>query len=76
MIEIFNQIYQDSAISKLVKFKSTIHDEINYQIKKEYIRPVCQKILKIMNCRMRPDWEFAMKTGLEIGNRWRPKYWI
>ena len=73
MIKIFNEIYQDPVISKLVKFKSTIHDEINYQIKKEHLKLICPKILKIMNCRMKPDWEFAMKTGLEIGNRWRSK---
>lgn len=71
MIKVFNEIYQQPNMNKLVRFKSTIHDEINYQISKEYVRPICQKILKIMNCKMRPDWEFAMKTGLEIGNRWR-----
>lgn len=70
MIKLFNEIYQQPEMTKLIRFKSTIHDEINYQIKKEYIRPICKKILKIMNCKLRPDWEFAMKTGLEIGNRW------
>lgn len=71
MIKLFREIYQNQKIdmTKLVRFKSTIHDEINYQIKKENLRPICKAIMKIMNWQA-PGWEFPMKTGLEIGNRW------
>lgn len=71
MIKLFREIYQNKKIdmTKLVRFKSTIHDEINYQIKKEDLRPICKAIMKIMNWQA-PGWEFPMKTGLEIGNRW------
>lgn len=75
MIKLFQYFQSSPNMSQLVRFKSTIHDEINYQIKKEYIRPICKEIMKIMNWQA-PGWAFPMKTGLEIGNRWRTKHWI
>lgn len=71
MIDLFRQVYNNPAgtLTNYVRFKNTIHDEINYQIKKDQLRPICKKIMKIMNMQL-PGWKFPMKTGLEIGNRW------
>lgn len=77
MIRIFNTFYINNGkpLTKLVRFKNTIHDEINYQIvkDKEHNYAAFNKLLKAIMARMRvkrPEWEFPMEIGLSIGNRW------
>lgn len=77
MIRIFNKFYINNGypMTELVRFKNTIHDEINYQIikDKEHNFAAYKKILKMIMQRMRvqqPEWEFPMEIGLSIGNRW------
>ena len=78
MIRIFNRWYNNKKtgpMTKLIRFKSTIHDEINYQIykDKEHNYEIFKKLVKgTMEC-MRvklPQWPFPMEVGLSIGNRW------
>ena len=74
MIRLFNQFYRTN-LTKLLRFKFTIHDEIDYQIykDKEHDNATFKKILKMVMKLMRvqlPNWEFPMEVGLSIGNRW------
>lgn len=78
MIRIFNKFYNNpktGPLTKLIRFKNTIHDEINYQMykDKEHNGDIFRKLVKqTMEC-MRvklPEWEFPMEVGLSIGNRW------
>lgn len=76
MIKIFNEFYGEKPLTSLVRFKNTIHDEINYQIYKDKEHNfaaydlILAKILKIMRIQF-PGWEFPMEVGLSLGNRWR-----
>lgn len=77
LIRIFNKYYnnKNGNFTKLIKFKNTIHDEINYQIikDKEHNYSAFKKLTKTTMELMRvklPDWPFPMEVGLSIGNRW------
>lgn len=71
MIKLFEAFYKTENIHYLkeIRFKNTIHDEINYQIKKESLEPILKTIMKIMRVRL-DGWPFPMEIGLSIGNRW------
>lgn len=69
LINLFKTFYKDKKYTDIIRFKNTIHDEINYQIKKEYIRPFVKEVMKIMRIKL-PNWEFPMEVGLSLGNRW------
>lgn len=78
MIRIFNKWYNNpktGPMTKLIRFKSTIHDEINYQVykDKEHNYEIFKKLVKGTMESMRvklPEWPFPMEVGLSIGNRW------
>ena len=80
MIKLFDTFYLGKKkipqpATELIRFKNTIHDEINYQIykDKEHNHAIFNKILKEVIRIMRvqqPDWPFPMEVGLSIGNRW------
>lgn len=78
MIRLFKKFYVNPVtgpLTKLIRFKSTIHDEVNYQIYKdkehsgETFRRIVKQTMDSMRVRL-PDWEFPMEVGLSIGNRW------
>lgn len=72
IIKLFNQFYNlDKPFTNLIRFKNTIHDEINYQITKneKAFRPILKSVMNIMRVKL-PDWPFPMEVGLSIGNRW------
>lgn len=71
MIKLFEQFYKTENMSYLkhIRFKNTIHDEINYQIRKESLAPILKTVLKIMRVRLE-GWPFPMEVGLSLGNRW------
>lgn len=76
MINLFKKFYNSkNPLTKLVRFKNTIHDEINYQIYKDKennyktFNTILSNIIKIMRVQL-PNWEFPMEVGLSIGNRW------
>lgn len=77
MIKLFNTFYDNKyyngniPFTKLIRFKNTIHDEINYQIIKseKTFRSIVKEVMKIMRVKL-PNWPFPMEVGLSIGNRW------
>ena len=84
MIKLFDELYLGkgkeidsftSPVTGLVRFKNTIHDEINYQIYKDKehnyaaFNKILKKIMNIMRVKQ-PTWPFHMEVGLSIGNRW------
>ena len=68
-MKLWKQIFSNDANREKVKFCSTIHDEINYQITKEDCRRIVPMIIKCMRLQL-PNWEFPMDVGLSFGNRW------
>lgn len=78
MIRIFKTFYNNKGkeLTKLIRFRSTIHDEIDYQIYKDkendykYFKMILKQVMKLMRLRL-PGWDFPMEVGLSIGNRWR-----
>lgn len=76
LINLFNKLYNGPhPYTSLVRFKNTIHDEINYQIYKDKehnhkaFNIILYNILKIMRVQLK-TWECPMEVGLSIGNRW------
>lgn len=52
-----------------IKYLNTVHDEINFGVKKELVLDMIPRIIK--NMRYKPDsWPFGLEVGLEIGTRW------
>lgn len=54
---------------KYVRFLNTVHDEINYAVRKDYIREIVPNIIECMRL-WQDDWAFPMQVGLDIGTRW------
>lgn len=78
MIDVFKNFYNPSngnPLTNYIRFKSTIHDEINYQIYKDkehnydLFKKLVKRTMQLMRVKL-PDWPFPMEVGLSIGNRW------
>ena len=67
--KLWKSIFSNWDNRKHIKFCSTIHDEINYQIPKQEVTKIVPILVKTMRLQM-PNWPFAMDVGLDIGNRW------
>ena len=72
-LNIFNQFFRTKELKlanrKFIKFLNTVHDEINYNVSKQYVRFIIPKIISCMRLWL-DDWDFPMQVGLEIGTRW------
>ncbi|MBQ2639272.1 MAG: hypothetical protein IJF92_00700 [Bacilli bacterium] len=68
LIKVFQKFYKTNRTNE-VRFKNMIHDEINYQMRKDKLFDLLPEVMDIMRVQ-RPDWEFPMEVGLEMGNRW------
>ena len=68
LIKLFNKFYKTNRTDDL-RFKNMIHDEINYQIRKDKLFEILPEVMDIMRVQF-PGWEFPMEVGLEMGNRW------
>lgn len=78
LIKLFNAFYSSDPqhnYTSLIRFKNTIHDEVNYQIYKDKehdykaFKILLKQAMSIMRVK-EPNWPFPMETGLSIGNRW------
>lgn len=68
-MKLWKLIFSNDENRNKVKFCSTIHDEINYQITKEDVRTIVPTIISCMKTQL-PTWSFPLDVGLSIGNRW------
>lgn len=68
-LKLWKQIFSNEENRNKVKFCSTIHDEINYQITKEDTKTIVPLLIKTMRMQL-PGWKFPIDVGLSIGNRW------
>lgn len=68
LIKLFRKFYQTGRTDE-IRFKNMIHDEINYQMRKDRLFDLLPEVMDIMRVQF-PDWEFPMEVGLEMGNRW------
>lgn len=68
LIKLFDRFYKTGRTNE-IRFKNMIHDEINYQMRKDILFDLLPEVMDIMRIQL-PDWEFPMEVGLEIGNRW------
>jgi len=69
LIKVFNNILSKPGNRDVVRFMSTVHDEINYSVKKDKVRKVAVAINKLMSISS-ANWPFGFETGLGIGLRW------
>jgi DNA polymerase I-like protein with 3'-5' exonuclease and polymerase domains len=68
-MKLWSTIFSNDNNRNKIKFCSTIHDEINYQITKEDASTIIPIVIKCMRLQL-PTWEFPMDVGLAIGQRW------
>ena len=68
-IKLFKQFYSPKDYRGIVRFLNTVHDEINYSVRKDAMNVVVPLLIKCMRLQL-PNWEFPMEVGLGIGNRW------
>ena len=68
-MKLWKNIFNKEENRNTVKFLLTVHDEINYQIKKDKVKELVPIIIKIMRLQL-PNWSFPLDVGLSIGNRW------
>ena len=68
-IKLFKQFYSPKDYRSIVRFLNTVHDEINYSVRKDAMNVVVPLLIKCMRLQL-PNWEFPMEVGLGIGNRW------
>lgn len=68
-IKIFNMFYSPKDYRSVVRFLNTVHDEINYNVRKDAISVIVPRLIQCMRLQL-PNWEFPMEVGLSVGNRW------
>jgi DNA polymerase-1 len=66
---VFKKVLLNPLYREFVRFLSTIHDEINYAVKKNKIYEIVPKLVECMQIKL-PNWPIGMEVGLEIGNSW------
>lgn len=69
VIQVFRQYLDNPYWKDKIRWHSTVHDEINYSIKKEYAVQLCKEINKLMTVYV-PGKSFPFDTGLSLGLRW------
>lgn len=67
-VRIWNALLKDGNPYD-VRWRNTIHDEINWSIPEEHIRTVLPILVKCMTIRV-PGWKVPLECGLEVGRRW------
>lgn len=70
MTRVFNDVLSKPDNRPIVRFMSTVHDEVNYSVKKKYFPSVAQRINKLMTIWISTNDKFPFDTGLGIGLRW------
>lgn len=58
--------YPDSDFQIL----STVHDEVNFSVKKEILPEAVAFIKSIMQRKLLPDWKVDMEVDMEVGTSW------
>ena len=70
LIKLFKTFYEGNNNRRdRIRFKSMIHDEVNYQMRKDCLMQLLPEVMDIMRVQAK-GWEFPMEVGLDIGNRW------
>lgn len=69
VIKVFKQYLDDPFWKDKIRWHSTVHDEINYSIKKAYASQLCKEVNKLMTVYL-PGKSFPFDTGLSLGLRW------
>jgi len=52
-----------------VRWRSTVHDEVNWSVPRETIREVLPILINVMTVRI-PSWQVPLTCGLEVGTSW------
>lgn len=69
VVKVFRQYLDNPEWKDKIRWHSTVHDEINYSVKKEYAKQLSQEINKLMTVYL-PGKSFPFDTGLSLGLRW------
>lgn len=67
---VFDNVLNVPKNKTIVRFMSTVHDEVNYSVKKKYFSSVAKTINKLMTIWIDSNDRFPFDTGLGIGLRW------
>lgn len=52
-----------------VRWRSTVHDEVNWSVPRDTIREVLPILINVMTVRI-PSWQVPLTCGLEVGTSW------
>ena len=69
LIRLWNSLLNNPKYKDDVRFLITIHDEINYSIKKSRLKEILKIIKENMEIQP-PGWPIKMEVGIEIGTNW------
>ena len=67
---VFDNVLNVPKNNTIVRFMSTVHDEVNYSVKKKYFHSVAKTINKLMTIWISSNDRFPFDTGLGVGLRW------
>ena len=70
-IKLNKEFYKENPVEarKHIKYLNTVHDEINFNIRKDEVRELVPRVIKNMVLQ-EPSWEFPLIVGLDVGTRW------
>lgn len=69
VIKVFKYFLANPEWRDKIRWHSTVHDEVNYSIKKEYALELCKKVNEMMTLQV-PGQLFPFDTGLGLGLKW------
>lgn len=68
-IRVFKAFLANPKWKDKIRWHGTVHDEVNYSIKKKYAKELCREVNKMMTLQL-PGKPFPFDTGLSLGLKW------
>ena len=69
LCRIHREIYGDYHNRGLMRWRSTVHDEVNFLVAKTHFSEITRKLLNILIFRT-PEWPVPLNVGLAVGDSW------
>lgn len=69
LVKLWDNVFTNPEYKEDVLFMSTVHDEINFSVRKSKVEEIIPILKKQMELEV-PGWSVKMEADFEIGNNW------
>lgn len=69
LVKLWDNVFTNPKYKEDVLFMSTVHDEINFSVRKSKMEEIIPVLLEYMELEV-PGWQVPMEADWEVGNNW------